>query len=249
MWSHSFHYWLSYCGVLTTFANIRIVEREELFPHMTQCWQTFLKMVIMENFPGDLVVKTPCFQCRGHRFDPWSGKFHMPQRVWQKRKEKKKDCYHRKSMDVEVRKPWSSNSGSAHFDCEMSINTMFSLYGQWVHCNQKGALSGKTTKAGSPEPSQRWAHFCLELCWPSPHPARSIHASSFSSDESSSGRPDCFPSAWLYLTPLCLNFSICKMGMIILPTSWQYFEEKMFQYMTTIHANRKHSIDSWLVYH
>ena len=46
-------------------------------------------MVIMENFPGGLVVKTPCFQCRGHRFDPWSGKFHMPQRVWQKGKKKK----------------------------------------------------------------------------------------------------------------------------------------------------------------
>ena len=25
------------------------------------------------NFPGGSVVKTPCCQCRGHRFDPWSG--------------------------------------------------------------------------------------------------------------------------------------------------------------------------------
>ena len=87
----------------------------------------------------------------------------MPQWVWQKGK-KKKDCYHRKSIDVEVKKTWSSTSGFAHFGSEISINTMFSLCGKWVHCNQKGALSGKTTKAGSPEPSQLCAHFCLELC-------------------------------------------------------------------------------------
>ena len=23
--------------------------------------------------PGSLMVKTPCSQCRGHRFNPWSG--------------------------------------------------------------------------------------------------------------------------------------------------------------------------------
>ena len=26
------------------------------------------------NFPGVPVVKTPHFQCKEHRFDPWSGK-------------------------------------------------------------------------------------------------------------------------------------------------------------------------------
>ena len=25
------------------------------------------------DFPGGLGAKTPCFQCRGPRFDPWSG--------------------------------------------------------------------------------------------------------------------------------------------------------------------------------
>ena len=85
---------------------------------------------------------------QGHRFDPWSGKFHMPQRVWQKRK--KKDCYHGKSMDVEVGKTWSSNSGCAHFGCEMSINTMLGLCGNGVHCDQQGAPSRKTTKAALP---------------------------------------------------------------------------------------------------
>ena len=33
---------------------------------------------ISQDFPGDPVAKTPCFQCRGHAFDPWPGKFHMP---------------------------------------------------------------------------------------------------------------------------------------------------------------------------
>ena len=34
-------------------------------------------LCIFENlwdFPGGLVVKTLGFHCRGHRFDPWSGK-------------------------------------------------------------------------------------------------------------------------------------------------------------------------------
>ena len=31
-----------------------------------------------QDFPGGPVVKTLCFHCRGHGFDPWSGKFHMP---------------------------------------------------------------------------------------------------------------------------------------------------------------------------
>ena len=27
------------------------------------------------DFPGGPVVKTPCSQCRGPGFDPWSGKY------------------------------------------------------------------------------------------------------------------------------------------------------------------------------
>ena len=27
----------------------------------------------IKDFPGRQVVKTPCFQCRGHGFNPWSG--------------------------------------------------------------------------------------------------------------------------------------------------------------------------------
>ena len=29
--------------------------------------------LIFRDFPGSSVVKTPCSQCGGHRFDPWSG--------------------------------------------------------------------------------------------------------------------------------------------------------------------------------
>ena len=35
------------------------------------------------------MVKTPCFQCRGHGFDPWSEKFHMPRCAAKKKKRKR----------------------------------------------------------------------------------------------------------------------------------------------------------------
>ena len=28
---------------------------------------------VLREFPGGPVVRTLCFQCRGHRFDPWLG--------------------------------------------------------------------------------------------------------------------------------------------------------------------------------
>ena len=39
-------------------------------------------------FPGGPVVKTPRFQCRGHRFDIWSGNW-IPHAVWCAKKAKK----------------------------------------------------------------------------------------------------------------------------------------------------------------
>ena len=39
---------------------------------------TTLKKSLIQDFPSSLMVKTLCFYCRGDRFDPWSGKFHMP---------------------------------------------------------------------------------------------------------------------------------------------------------------------------
>ena len=32
-------------------------------------------------FPSGPVVKTLCFCCKGHKFDPWLGKFHMVQPI------------------------------------------------------------------------------------------------------------------------------------------------------------------------
>ena len=32
-----------------------------------------IKKIIPGDFPGVVVVKTPCSQCRGPGFDPWSG--------------------------------------------------------------------------------------------------------------------------------------------------------------------------------
>ena len=34
-----------------------------------------LKMNQLAELPGGPVVKTPCFHCRGHRFNPWSGNY------------------------------------------------------------------------------------------------------------------------------------------------------------------------------
>ena len=40
------------------------------------------------NLPGGPVVKTLCFHCREHKFDPWSGEMLHGQKV----KKKKKNC-------------------------------------------------------------------------------------------------------------------------------------------------------------
>ena len=42
-------------------------------------WENYLRK--MPNFPGGPVVKILHFHCRGHGFNPWSGKFHMPRDV------------------------------------------------------------------------------------------------------------------------------------------------------------------------
>ena len=97
-------------------------------------------------------------------------------------------------MDVEVIKTWSSNSGWAHFGCEMSINTMLGLCGNGVHCGQQGAPSRTTTKAALPRrlsfghasPSARNSADPLlaqrGLCF------------IFQLRQFPSGKPDCFPT-------------------------------------------------------
>ena len=42
------------------------------------------------DFPGGLVVKTPCFQCRVWGFDSWLGKVPYCWVVWPKKKKKRK---------------------------------------------------------------------------------------------------------------------------------------------------------------
>ena len=42
----------------------------------------------MEDFPGGPLVETSCFQCRGHGFSPWLGKFLIPHSVGKKKKVK-----------------------------------------------------------------------------------------------------------------------------------------------------------------
>ena len=41
------------------------------------------------DFPGGPVVKTPCFHCRGLRFNPWPGNQDVAcHKVWPKKKKK-----------------------------------------------------------------------------------------------------------------------------------------------------------------
>ena len=59
---------------------------------INKCW----------DFPGDPGVKTPCFHCRGHGFDPWLGK--IPHASWSgQKKKKKKEEKERKKLQVLVR--------------------------------------------------------------------------------------------------------------------------------------------------
>ena len=45
-------------------------------------WQITFPVYVLKmrswDFPGGLEVKIPLFHCRGHRFDPWSGKKSLP---------------------------------------------------------------------------------------------------------------------------------------------------------------------------
>ena len=44
------------------------------------------------KFPGGPVVKTPCFHCRGHRFNPWWGNQDLTCcKAWQKQTNKQRE--------------------------------------------------------------------------------------------------------------------------------------------------------------
>ena len=40
---------------------------------INKTWELSSKITSLGDFPGGPVVKTPCLQCKGHRFDPWLG--------------------------------------------------------------------------------------------------------------------------------------------------------------------------------
>ena len=46
-----------------------------------------ISQMVTRGFPGGPVVRIPCFQCRGHRFDPWLWGTKIPHGVaWPKRR-------------------------------------------------------------------------------------------------------------------------------------------------------------------
>ena len=91
-----FFFWLRHiaCGILVLQPGIKPVAlaveggssnhwTARQFPK----WWGF-KNVLSWDFPGSPVVKTPCFQRRGHGLDPWSGT-KIPYAVWHGRKQNK----------------------------------------------------------------------------------------------------------------------------------------------------------------
>ena len=51
------------------FSRTQDFPKSSMFAFIYFAFKTIYKL----DFPGSPVVKTPCFQYRGCRFDPWSG--------------------------------------------------------------------------------------------------------------------------------------------------------------------------------
>ena len=45
------------------------------------------------DFPGGPVVKPPSFHCRGHGFNPWSGRSYMPSGMVKKERKQQKTIW------------------------------------------------------------------------------------------------------------------------------------------------------------
>ena len=52
--------------------------------------QNLIKYQVIRDFPGGPGVKTPCFHCRGCRFDSWSREVLHAVRCSQKKEKRKK---------------------------------------------------------------------------------------------------------------------------------------------------------------
>ena len=71
-----FSYKISFWFLMSPFYLLRLssfpfVSSVFVIAHCSNIVMTALKL--LWEFPGGPVVRTPCFHCRGHRFDPWSG--------------------------------------------------------------------------------------------------------------------------------------------------------------------------------
>ena len=65
---------------ISFFFSLHILCYSNSFRYATKVW-------FVSDLPGGPMIKTPRFHCRGHGFDPWSGKFRLPLQCGQKRKE------------------------------------------------------------------------------------------------------------------------------------------------------------------
>ena len=79
---------------------------------------------LFSDFPGGPVVKTPCFQCRGHMFNLWSGK--IPHAAWCSQKKKKKSSLFSTSSPTFV--IWTLFDDNHYDRCEVISHCGFDLH-------------------------------------------------------------------------------------------------------------------------
>ena len=179
--------------MLTTFANIRILEREELSRHVTQCWQTFLKMVIMEDFPGGLVVKTPCYQCRGTGLIPGQGSSTCLKGCG--KKEKKKIVIMERVWMWKSERPGVQTQAVPTSAVKWALTPCWACVGTGSTATSRGHRRVKRQKRLSRAVSALGTLLLLPGTLQTLSSSSEVCASSFSSDSSPSGKPDCFPTS------------------------------------------------------
>ena len=53
--------------------TVGLFSRVEMSDEEVSMYQPGIRKSLLRDFPGGTVVETPGSQCRGPRFDPWSG--------------------------------------------------------------------------------------------------------------------------------------------------------------------------------
>lgn len=84
------------------------------------------KTTSQRDFPGGSVIKTPQYQCRGHRFDPWSKlRSYIPHTVQPETKKNNRSADSSRKLKVQLRSwhfPLSATGRVENFSCHRLIH-------------------------------------------------------------------------------------------------------------------------------